>query len=120
MKKLYRVARMTYESTSIPDTVIKLYEGQKNNAEHRAQLKDILDALNETKGDGYLLHLRESLQGNIFNRPFQYIFLRNVHDSEKDSSQNLTDDDDLMSDYFVTLEKKKCHLKSDIKPLHFS
>ena len=107
---------MTYENSSMPDTVIKLYEDHKNKNEHRSQLEE-LQTINETKPDGYLLHLRESLQGNIFNRPFQYILLRHLQDREKHSSQNVTDDDDPMSDYFVTLEKTQCHLKSKVNPL---
>jgi len=88
------------------DTVIKLFEDYSCPKEHESQLKEMLYFLQETKGHGVVLHLRENIQGNVFNRPFQYINIREIEDYEK-LPQNLKNDGDPMSDFFVTLRKIK-------------
>ena len=88
------------------DTVIKLFEDYNCPKEHESQLKEMLQFLQETKGHGMVLHLRENIQGNVFNRPFQYIVIREIENYEK-LPQNLKNDGDPMSDFFVTLRKLK-------------
>ena len=88
------------------DTVIKLFEDYSSPQEHEDQLKEMLHFLQETKGHGVVLHLRENIQGNVFNRPFHYINIREIEDYAK-LPQNLKNDGDPMSDFFVTLKKLK-------------
>ena len=98
------------------DTVlIKLFEDYKNEEEHKSQLKEMLEFRKEiTNGNGMLLHLRESLQGNIFNRPFQYILIRHLSRSDITLS-DLKNDQDPMSDFFVTLQKVERRADHDIR-----
>ena len=88
------------------DTVIKLFEDYSCLEEHECQLKEMLQFLDETGGRGLVLHLRENIQGNVFNRPFQYINIRDVNEYEQ-LPENLKNDGDPMSDFFVTLRKLK-------------
>ena len=88
------------------DTVIKLFEDYSCPEEHESQLKEMLNFLGETKGQGIVLHLRENIQGNVFNRPFQYINIKEIEEYEK-LPENLKNDGDPMSDFFVTLRKLK-------------
>ena len=97
---------MSVAPTLEADTVIKLFEDYSCPKEHESQLKEMLHFLQETKGHGVVLHLRENIQGNVFNRPFQYINIREIEDYEK-LPQNLKNDGDPMSDFFVTLRKIK-------------
>ena len=88
------------------DTVIKLFEDYSCPKEHETQLKEMLQFLHDTKGRGIVLHLRENIQGNVFNRPFQYINIREIEGYET-LPENLKNDGDPMSDFFVTLRKLK-------------
>ena len=88
------------------DTVIKLFEDYSCPKEHETQLKEMLQFLHATKGRGIVLHLRENIQGNVFNRPFQYINIREIEGYET-LPENLKNDGDPMSDFFVTLRKLK-------------
>ena len=61
------------------DTVIKLFEQNDCPDVHKNQLDEMLQFLEQTKGHGVVLHLRENIQGNVFNKPFQTrIFKANI------------------------------------------
>ena len=70
----------------------------------------MLKYLDYKKRSGIILHLMESIQGNVFNRPFQYIAIREI-DKFESLPKNLKNDGDPMSDFFVTLSK--IHSKRD-------
>ena len=97
---------MSVEDNQEADTVIKLFEDYSCPKEHESQLKEMLQFLHETQNQGMVLHLRENIQGNVFNRPFQYINIREITEYEK-LPENLKNDGDPMSDFFVTLRKLK-------------
>ena len=97
---------MSVEQNQEADTVIKLFEDYSCPKEHESQLKEMLQFLAETQNQGMVLHLRENISGNVFNRPFQYINIREITDYEK-LPENLKNDGDPMSDFFVTLRKLK-------------
>ena len=97
---------MSAEQNQEADTVIKLFEDYSCPREHEEQLKEMLHFLEETQNQGMVLHLRENISGNVFNRPFQYINIREITEYEK-LPQNLKNDGDPMSDFFVTLRKLK-------------
>lgn len=100
----FNFATMSASKKVVADTVIKLFEDYSCNEEHENQLKEMLQFINETKGRGVILHLPENIQGNVFNRPFQYIIIRDIEDYQK-LPQNLKNDGDPMSDFFITLRK---------------
>ena len=63
-----------------PDTVIKLFLGSKTEEEEITDLREMLD-FTKTFGklDGTLvLRLREDIEGNVFNQPYQYMMIRNI------------------------------------------
>jgi len=106
---------MTEQNTSEPDTLVKFFREEYKNQEEElnTRLTKNNGFQNNSKlHSGCLLHLRESLQGNIFNRSFQYIWLRNVLTEEKNEiTSKAMGCNDLTKDYFVTLERRECGLK---------
>lgn len=60
-----------------------------------------------------VLHLRENIEGNVFNRPYQYITIRSIKSGE-DLPVNLKNDGDPMSDFFVTLREVRCRIPAAI------
>ena len=114
---------MAEENTLIPDTVVKFFEECKNKEEISSELAKSLDKT--TNNTGCLtLQLRESLQGNILNKPYQFILIRNIHEKEKEHYQNFDKANYAVRDYFITLEKRdylvtlekaKCQSKYNFK-----
>lgn len=51
-----------------------------------------------------VLRLREDIEGNVFNQPYQYMMIRNII-PEDTLPSNLKNDGDPMSDFFCTLHK---------------
>ena len=101
---------MTTTVKTRPDTLIKLFQDYDCVQEHVNQLYEMLSYLHDEKRNGIILHLRESIQGNVFNRPFQYIAIRKI-DNVEILPKNLKNDGDPMSDFFITLN----HIKSKRK-----
>ena len=63
-----------------PDTVIKLFLGSKTEEEEITDLREMLE-FTKTFGklEGTLvLRLREDIEGNVFNQPYQYMMIRNI------------------------------------------
>ena len=106
---------MTERNTSKPDTLVKFFRHEFKNKEEEVNFELIHSdeaQKNSETHSGCLLHLRESLQGNIFNRSFQYIWLRNIFVEEKNEMKSKTKGcRDAEKDYFVTLEKRECLTK---------
>ena len=106
---------MTEQNNSEPDTLVKFFRDEYKNKDEELNttLTNNGGVQNNSKSNsGCLLHLRESLQGNIFNRSFQYIWLRNVLTEEKNQIiSKQMGCNDLRKDYFVTLERRECGLK---------
>jgi len=89
-----------------PDTVIKLFLGSKTEEEEITDLREMLE-FTKTFGklEGTLvLRLREDIEGNVFNQPYQYMIIRNII-PEDTLPSNLKNDGDPMSDFFCTLHK---------------
>ena len=64
-----------------PDTVIKLFLGSKTEEEEITDLREMLE-FTKTFGklEGTLvLRLREDIEGNVFNQPYQYMIIRFAH-----------------------------------------
>ena len=97
---------MTVPEKTRPDTLIKLFQDYDCGKEYVNQLNEMLSYLQDEKRNGIILHLRESIQGNVFNRPFQYIAIRRIDKIER-LPKNLKNDGDPMSDFFVTLNDMK-------------
>ena len=79
-----------------PDTEIVLFPDPGKNVVVRRQILQNLKS-----AQGLVLHLAESVQGNVFNRPFPYIVLRSVEPHER-LPENL-DEGDGMKDFYFTL-----------------
>ena len=90
----------------LPCIEIKFFEDCKSKTELKSQMEKSIEDFKKTKTTWSLLHLRESLQGNIFNRPFQYISLRNLHEDESKLFQGLDHGDVSTKDKFFTIEKR--------------
>ena len=95
---------MTLQEKTRPDTMIKLFQDYDCVQEHVNQLNEMLKYLHDKKRNGIILHLRESIQGNVFNRPFQFIAIRQI-DKFEHLPKNLKNDGDPMSDFFITLNR---------------
>ena len=106
---------MSLRNTSEPDTIVEFFQHEyENNREGlNSEFKENSDDIkNCGTHSGCLLHLRESLQGNIFNRSFQYIWLRNIFTEDKKENEfKAMSCGNLRKDYFVTLEKRECLMK---------
>ena len=89
-----------------PDTVIKLFidfESEDHEADDLREILDFLKRFGHLEGT-LVLRLRENIQGNVFNQPYQYMMIRSII-PEDTLPSNLKNDGDPMSDFFCTLRK---------------
>ena len=80
-----------------PELTIKVYPEDQVQKHHL----DVLQKLRQT--NALILHLEESVKGNVINTPYPYITFKRVSSSDK-LPENLKLDGDPLSDFFVTLK----------------
>ena len=69
-----------------------------------------------------VFRLRENIQGNVFNQPYQYMMIRSII-PEDTLPSNLKNDGDPMSDFFCTLRKvqtRSSQLEARRRAMHAS
>lgn len=76
------------------------------------------------KSDCLVLQLSENIQGNVFNRPWPYIVMRQMTPSSGKAKQHrhtghIIQDDDPSKDYFFTLRSIRRENGGGHKPLGF-
>ncbi|TRY61996.1 hypothetical protein TCAL_14934 [Tigriopus californicus] len=88
---------MSFDGDQIrPDTKIKLFSQCHTYEDQTKQLQEL------KRAEGLVLHLAESIQGNVFNRPFPFIAFRPIPSIEV-LPDDLQKDGDPTSDYFFTV-----------------
>ena len=80
-----------------PDIELKIFPLVKDYEENKMMLRE----LQEVK-EGLVVKLVENIHGNVFNRPFPYIHLRNI-ESNENLPKDLKNDGDPWKDYFYTI-----------------
>ena len=89
-----------------PDAKIKLYSSPQTEEEETSNLAEL------KAFPGLVLQLSESISGNIFNRPYAFITLRRVTQTEE-LPADLKNDGDPMDDFFMTLQAAGSETNSD-------
>ena len=106
------------------DTELKLYSDLSDNqAVERAALEELADlhsyitrspkARNSMDEMYLMLYLSESIQGNVFNRPYPYMILRGISNNSAKNVGHDRDDGEPNKDYFYTLRSVRREIREE-------